>query len=91
VGSVADCDRSSPNKSQLNGSTSARCQCFWTSSSARPTPRSGKLTTFFKAFLTQQKEQAERDKDSFQTISSVLGPAVQCYKCCEQQRESRCM
>lgn len=74
---------------QMNPSSMVQHQqrCFWTRSSARPTPRSGELTPFLEALLTQQQEQAERDKESIQSISSILGHAVQCFERSAQAAE----
>ncbi len=87
MGSEADGDRSSPNESQLDGSTTSRRQHFWTLSSVRPTPRSGELTSFFEALLRQQQEQADKNKESIQSISTVLGCAVQCFERCARAAE----
>ncbi|KAI7790674.1 hypothetical protein IRJ41_001436 [Triplophysa rosa] len=89
VGLGADGDRSSPNESQLDSSIPSVHQRFWTRSSARSTSRRGELTPFFDARLRQQQEQADRDKETIQSISTVLTQAVQCFERCAEAAEKQ--
>lgn len=87
MGLGADGEGFSPNESQLDSSLPSVHQRFWTRSSARSTSRRGEMTPFFDALLRQQQEQADRDKETFQSISTVLTQAVQCFERCAEAAE----
>ncbi|KAK7901647.1 hypothetical protein WMY93_018416 [Mugilogobius chulae] len=60
-------------------------QHFWSRSSR--SSRFGEAQAFFETFLRQQDEQAERDRENIQSISSNLQTALMCFERCARASE----